>query len=102
MNAEFEDALARFDDDVRLVCDATGQHVRRQSVAEAYREALATAAGVPSDAAWDILLDSVVELVRSVDMVRDHRVRAAIDRLAGFVAENGEDLERDEDCLATV
>ena len=102
MNAELEAALTRFDDDVRLVCEATGEHHRQRVVVEAYGQALATAAGVPGDAVWDDLLAVVAELVKSVDGVRDNRIRAAVDRLAGFVAENSEDLERDEDCLATV
>lgn len=102
MTAELEGALARFDDDVGLVCDATAQPDRRHIVVDAYRQALETAAGVPGDAVWDNLLALVAELVRSVNAVRDNRIRAAVDRLAGFVAENGEDLERDEDCLAAV
>jgi hypothetical protein len=89
-DAELRGVLMRFEADVRLVCEALGDGRLYRRVTEAFRLALTTAAGVPTDPIWRSLVAAVAELLSSATDLGDAPGRAAVRRLTGVLTENSD------------
>ena len=92
LDPDQRNALARFDEDVRLLCTQAPRSHRtlHARITAAYRQALATAAGDPHDASWSVLVQSVDALLAAAGTGGS----AAAARLRRFVDENADALER--------
>jgi hypothetical protein len=97
LDSEAFAALQRFDEDARTLCTASSQqgggsaralHARATA---AYRDALATGAGLPADRSWQIFIRSVAALVATPNVGQLHSsAAAAVARLRRIVEENAD------------
>jgi hypothetical protein len=81
--------LRRFDEDAQTICAASPSTLHARATA-AYREALATAGGQPSDRSWEVFVETVAALIASVVDISQPRVAAAVTRLRRLVEENAD------------
>ena len=94
LSIEQRAALARFDEDVRTLCEAAPECAALgHRVTAAYRAALSGAAGIADDHAWRVLVRGVGAVLSAAGTPAAARSRAASLRLRGLVAENADLLE---------